>query len=83
MTMNISPCSQQCLTAAHRALTAAAAGAYLSEQMGLDTPIPAALMWKYAREEEIPAVRLGRRVWFRTDILDTIALGHNARASHV
>lgn len=65
------------------ALKATQAGEYLARKMGIDTPFPTSYMWKLARENQVPVVRLGRRVWFRTDILDSIALGHNGRANHV
>ena len=73
--MNLSP--------PYTSLRAKQAGEYLAPRLGIFTPISPAQMWKLAREDKIPVVRLGRRVWFRTDILDTIALGQNARASHV
>jgi hypothetical protein len=52
-----------------QALTAHDAGVYLARVIGLPDPIPAQRMWHYARVGAVPAVRLGRRVWFQTTAL--------------
>lgn len=50
----------------NRAVRAEEAGKFLGKLVGLDRPIPAAIMWRLAREGVIPTVRLGRSVYFRT-----------------
>ena len=66
---------------ARKALTAAEAGAYLAERIGLSTPIRAQRMWHFARSGQLPSVRLGRRVWFQVHALDKVVAtrARNAR----
>jgi hypothetical protein len=58
-----------------KALRAAEAGAYLADRIGLPAAIAARQMWHYARTGVLPAVRLGRHVWFQTDALDAFGIG--------
>lgn len=63
-----------------KALKAAEAGGYLADALGLPQPISEQGMWAYARNEVIPAIRLGRRIWFLPRALDDfIAQGGTAR----
>ena len=53
-----------------RALLAWEAGEYLAHVLGRPSPFTAQQMWAWARADQIPAVRIGRRVYFRTESLD-------------
>jgi hypothetical protein len=55
-----------------RALRAKEAGVYLAQVIGLTTPVPAQQMWRLARTGDLPAVRLGRTVWFQQHVLDAV-----------
>jgi hypothetical protein len=64
------------------ALKAAEAGAYLAKALGLPDSISEQSMWAYARSNTIPAVRIGRRIWFTTESLTRfIANGGSPRTS--
>lgn len=54
----------------NRGLRAEEAGRYLAEALGLDEPFSAQTMWQLSRSAVIPAVRIGRRIDFPTDLLD-------------
>ena len=56
-----------------RALTAAAAGAYLAALIGLDAPIPARKMWALARSGAIHVIRINRTVMYQTTTLQAFA----------
>jgi hypothetical protein len=61
------------------AMNAMQAGQYLAEAMGLADPISAQRMWSLARAGAIPTVRLGRRVFFQSTVLDRfVSLGGTA-----
>jgi hypothetical protein len=64
----------------HTALKASEAGAYLANALGLPERISAQSMWTYARANAIPAIRIGRRVYFDTEKLrEFLARGGTAR----
>jgi hypothetical protein len=55
-----------------RALGARAAGEYLAQIIGCATSFSAQQMWALARTNQIPAVRIGRRVFFQRDALEAL-----------
>ncbi len=61
------------------ALTAQDAGEYLACQIGPPAPVSKQRMWQLARLGEVPVVRIGRRVWFKTASLDTLAESQHRR----
>ena len=52
------------------ALCAEDAGRYLAERIGLAVPFSKHRMWQLARDNALPCLRVGRRVLFRTTVLD-------------
>lgn len=59
-----------------RAMRAEEAGKLLAELIGLDEPIPAATMWRYARQNLIKTIQLGRLRYFRTtDLREFVTTG--------
>lgn len=56
-----------------RALTAAEAGAFLAELIGLDAPIPPRKMWALARSGAIQVIRINRLVLFQSTTLAMFA----------
>lgn len=64
-----------------RALQAKSAGEYLASVLGCWKPFSAQQMWAMARTNQIPSVRVGRRVIFLRDAIDAFASsGGTARA---
>lgn len=55
---------------AAKAMTAPDAGVYVAALIGLSEPLSAQAIWRLARVEDLPSVRLGRRVYFRKDAVD-------------
>lgn len=63
---------------APRAMRAREAGEFLATLVGLDNPIPAETMWRYARQGIVKTIRLGRLCYFRTtDLEQFVANGGN------
>jgi hypothetical protein len=53
-----------------RALDAAAAGTYLAARLGLPVPLSRQRVWWLLRTGQLRAIRIGRRVFTTTSLID-------------
>jgi hypothetical protein len=66
-----------------RALRAKEAGSYLAHLIGRDCPFPATTMWRFARQNLVKTIRIGRLYYFRElDLREFVECGGCGIESH-